>query len=81
MGEKRQTYKARTPAQASAAGGSNSRPWRPGVRAYKRKATAISISPYPDRNEAYGYLPPPGGLVITGPTHTHVNAFRVLLIL
>jgi hydroxypyruvate reductase len=41
----------------------------------------MKIDRYLDRNDAYGYFEPLGGLVITGPTHTNVNDFRALLIL
>ncbi|HEX5285404.1 MAG TPA: glycerate kinase [Polaromonas sp.] len=44
-------------------------------------AAGMKIDPYLDRNDAYGYFDPLGDLVITGPTHTNVNDFRVLLIL
>lgn len=44
-------------------------------------AAGMKIDPYLDRNDAYGYFDPLGDLVITGPTHTNVNDFRVLLVL
>jgi len=44
-------------------------------------AAGMKIDQYLDRNDAYGYFDPLGDLVITGPTHTNVNDFRVLLIL
>jgi glycerate 2-kinase len=44
-------------------------------------AQGMKVDQYLDRNDAYGYFEPLGGLVITGPTHTNVNDFRALLIL
>jgi hydroxypyruvate reductase len=44
-------------------------------------AQGMKLDQYLDRNDAYGYFEPLGGLVITGPTHTNVNDFRALLIL
>lgn len=44
-------------------------------------AKGMKLDHYLDRNDAYGYFEPVGGLVITGPTHTNVNDFRALLIL
>ncbi|MBP6652613.1 MAG: glycerate kinase, partial [Xylophilus sp.] len=44
-------------------------------------AADMKIATYLDRNDAYGYFDPIGGLVVTGPTHTNVNDFRALLIL
>ncbi|MES2910117.1 MAG: glycerate kinase [Pseudomonadota bacterium] len=41
----------------------------------------MKLDQYLDRNDAYGYFEPLGGLVVTGPTHTNVNDFRALLIL
>lgn len=41
----------------------------------------MKLDEYLDRNDAYGYFEPLGGLVITGPTHTNVNDFRAMLIL
>ena len=41
----------------------------------------MKIDTYLDRNDAYGYFEPLGDLLITGPTHTNVNDFRVLLII
>ena len=41
----------------------------------------LKIDQYLDRNDAYGYFDALGDLVVTGPTHTNVNDFRVLLIL
>ena len=40
----------------------------------------MKIDAYLDRNDAYGYFEPLGDLLITGPTHTNVNDFRILLI-
>ena len=34
-----------------------------------------------DRNDAYGFFSALGDLVVTGPTHTNVNDFRVMLVL
>ena len=44
-------------------------------------AQGMKVDTFLDRNDAYGYFQPLGDLVITGPTHTNVNDFRVLLIL
>ena len=44
-------------------------------------AQGMKIDSYLDRNDAYGFFEPLGGLVITGPTNTNVNDFRALLIL
>ncbi len=44
-------------------------------------AKGMKIDQYLDRNDAYGYFDALGDLVVTGPTHTNVNDFRVLLIL
>jgi glycerate 2-kinase len=41
----------------------------------------MKITDYLDRNDAYGYFATINDLVITGPTHTNVNDFRVLLII
>ena len=41
----------------------------------------MKIDTYLDRNDAYGYFEPLDDLLITGPTHTNVNDFRVLLII
>lgn len=41
----------------------------------------MKLDQFLDRNDAYGYFEPLGGLVITGPTHTNVNDFRAMLIL
>lgn len=48
-----------------------------------QRATAqgMKIDEYLDRNDAYGYFSAIHDLVITGPTYTNVNDFRVLLIL
>ncbi len=45
------------------------------------RAQGMKIDAYLDRNDAYGFFEPLGGLVVTGPTNTNVNDFRVLLIL
>jgi len=47
----------------------------------RAQAAGMKIDQYLDRNDAYGYFNGIGDLVITGPTHTNVNDFRVLLIL
>ncbi|MBC7607996.1 MAG: glycerate kinase, partial [Polaromonas sp.] len=44
-------------------------------------AMGMKLDNYLDRNDAYGFFDPLGGLVVTGPTHTNVNDFRALLIL
>ena len=44
-------------------------------------ARGMKLDSYLDRNDAYGFFEPLGGLVVTGPTHTNVNDFRALLIL
>ena len=44
-------------------------------------AQGMKVDAHLDRNDAYGYFKPLGDLLITGPTHTNVNDFRVLLIL
>ena len=41
----------------------------------------MKVNDHLDRNDAYGYFDALGDLVVTGPTHTNVNDFRVLLIL
>ncbi len=47
----------------------------------RAQASGMKIDTYLDRNDAYGFFQPLGGLVVTGPTNTNVNDFRVLLIL
>ena len=44
-------------------------------------AKGMKLDTYLERNDAYGYFDALGDLVVTGPTHTNVNDFRVLLIL
>ena len=44
-------------------------------------AKGMKLDTYLDRNDAYGYFDALGDLVVTGPTYTNVNDFRVLLIL
>ena len=44
-------------------------------------AKGIKLESYLDRNDAYGYFDALGDLIVTGPTYTNVNDFRVLLIL
>jgi len=41
----------------------------------------MKLDHYLDRNDAYGYFRQLDDLVITGPTHTNVNDFRVMLLL
>ncbi|RYX93489.1 MAG: glycerate kinase, partial [Comamonadaceae bacterium] len=41
----------------------------------------LKLDQFLDRNDAYGYFEPLGGLVVTGPTHTNVNDFRAMLVL
>ena len=41
----------------------------------------VKLDDHLDRNDAYGYFDALGDLVITGPTHTNVNDFRVMLVL
>ena len=45
------------------------------------RAQGLRLDDHLDRNDAYGYFSALGDLVVTGPTHTNVNDFRVLLIL
>ena len=45
------------------------------------RALGLRLDDHLDRNDAYGYFDALGDLVVTGPTHTNVNDFRVLLIL
>lgn len=44
-------------------------------------AAGHKLSGFLDRNDAYGYFDAIDDLLVTGPTHTNVNDFRVLLIL
>ena len=44
-------------------------------------AKGMKLDTYLDRNDAYGYFDALGDLVVTGPTHTNVNDFRVLYIM
>jgi glycerate 2-kinase len=44
-------------------------------------SAGMKLDTFLDRNDAYGYFEPLGGLVIPGPTHTNVNDFRAILIL
>ena len=44
-------------------------------------AQGMKLDEYLDRNDAYGYFEPLGGLVMSGPTHTNVNDFRAILVL
>lgn len=43
-------------------------------------ALGMKVADHLARNDAYGYFEPLGDLVITGPTHTNVNDFRVVLV-
>ena len=47
----------------------------------RAQAHGMKIDTYLDRNDAYGFFEPLGGLVVTGPTNTNVNDFRALLVL
>ena len=47
----------------------------------RAREKGMKLDPFLDRNDAYGFFEPLGGLVITGPTHTNVNDFRAMLIL
>ena len=47
----------------------------------RARAAGMKVEQFLDRNDAYGFFEPLGALVLTGPTHTNVNDFRVLLIL
>jgi hydroxypyruvate reductase len=44
-------------------------------------AQGMKLGEYLDRNDAYGYFEPLGGLVMSGPTNTNVNDFRAILVL
>ena len=44
-------------------------------------AKGMKLDDHLDHNDAYAYFDALGDLVVTGPTHTNVNDFRVLLIL
>jgi hydroxypyruvate reductase len=44
-------------------------------------AKSNKLADFLDRNDAYGYFDALDDLVVTGPTHTNVNDFRVLLVL
>jgi hydroxypyruvate reductase len=46
----------------------------------RAQALGLKLDSFLDRNDAYGFFEPLGGLVVTGPTHTNVNDFRALLI-
>ena len=47
------------------------------------RADALGLKPaaYLDRNDSYRFFEALGDLVVSGPTHTNVNDFRVLLVL
>ena len=47
----------------------------------RAKCLGMKLDEYLDRNDAYGYFAALGDLVTTGPTHTNVNDFRVVLVL
>jgi hydroxypyruvate reductase len=47
----------------------------------RAQTLGLSVTDHLHRNDAYGYFSALGDLVVTGPTHTNVNDFRVLLIL
>lgn len=44
-------------------------------------ALQLRLGDHLDRHDAYGFFSALGDLVVTGPTHTNVNDFRVLLVL
>ncbi len=44
-------------------------------------AKGLKIDSHLDRNDAYGFFDPLNDLLVTGPTFTNVNDFRVLLII
>ena len=44
-------------------------------------ALQLRLADHIDRHDAYGFFSALGDLVVTGPTHTNVNDFRVLLVL
>jgi len=44
-------------------------------------AAGRKVAEHLERNDAYGYFEAQGDLLVTGPTNTNVNDFRVLLIL
>ncbi|GKT02342.1 glycerate kinase [Acidovorax sp. SUPP3434] len=46
----------------------------------RARAADLAVARHLDRNDAYGFFSALGDLVVTGPTHTNVNDFRVLLI-
>ena len=47
----------------------------------RAQSAGMKVDQYLDRNDAYGFFEPLGGLVVTGPTHTNVNDFRAILVL
>jgi hydroxypyruvate reductase len=47
----------------------------------RARALGLSLADHQQRNDAYGYFSALRDLVVTGPTHTNVNDFRVLLVL
>ena len=42
---------------------------------------SLKPSDFSDRNDSYRFFEALDDLVVTGPTHTNVNDFRVLLVL
>ena len=46
----------------------------------RARLKGMNIDDYADRNDAYGYFAGVGDLVITGPSFTNVNDFRVVLV-
>jgi glycerate 2-kinase len=46
----------------------------------RANAQGLKLQDHLARHDAYGFFEPLGDLVVTGPTHTNVNDFRVLLI-
>ncbi len=53
--------------------------WTPAV-AQEAIRLGLSLTRYLDTNDAYSFFAAVGGLVETGPTHTNVNDFRVILV-
>ena len=47
----------------------------------RAQTLGLKVDEHLQRNDAYGFFQPLGDLVITGPTHTNVNDFRVMLVL
>ena len=47
----------------------------------RAQTLGLKVDEHLQRNDAYGFFQPLDDLVITGPTHTNVNDFRVMLVL